>query len=47
MSVGLGFEKGEMRRRFLEPEPIQLFRPFKYKECFEERRSQWMLLLLP
>ncbi|KFZ16905.1 hypothetical protein V502_04834 [Pseudogymnoascus sp. VKM F-4520 (FW-2644)] len=30
MSVGLGFEKGEVRRRFLEPEPIQLFRSFKY-----------------
>ncbi|KFZ24930.1 hypothetical protein V502_00607 [Pseudogymnoascus sp. VKM F-4520 (FW-2644)] len=30
MSVGLGFEKGELRRRFLEPEPIQLFRSFKY-----------------
>jgi isopenicillin N synthase-like dioxygenase len=30
MSVGLGLEKGEVRRRVLEPEPIQLFRSFKY-----------------
>ena len=30
ISVGLGFDKGEVRRRFLEPEPIQLFRSFKY-----------------
>lgn len=30
MSLGLGFDKGEIRRRFLEPEPIQLFRSFKY-----------------
>jgi len=30
MSVGLGLEKGEVRRRLLEPEPIQLFRSFKY-----------------
>lgn len=30
MSVGLGLEKGEVRRRFLEPEPVQLFRAFKY-----------------
>jgi hypothetical protein len=30
MSVGLGMEKGEVRRRVLEPEPIQLFRAFKY-----------------
>lgn len=30
ISVGLGMEKGEVRRRLLEPEPIQLFRAFKY-----------------
>lgn len=30
ISVGLGLEKGEVRRRVLEPEPIQLFRAFKY-----------------
>ena len=30
VSVGLGLEKGEVRRRLLEPEPIQLFRAFKY-----------------
>jgi isopenicillin N synthase-like dioxygenase len=30
MSVGLGLEKGEVRKRVLEPEPIQLFRAFKY-----------------
>jgi isopenicillin N synthase-like dioxygenase len=30
MSVGMGLEKGELRRRFLDPEPIQLFRAFKY-----------------
>lgn len=30
MSVGLGLEKNEVRRRVLEPEPIQLFRAFKY-----------------
>jgi hypothetical protein len=30
MSVALGMEKGEVRRRVLEPEPIQLFRAFKY-----------------
>jgi isopenicillin N synthase-like dioxygenase len=30
ISVGLGLEKSEVRRRVLEPEPIQLFRSFKY-----------------
>jgi isopenicillin N synthase-like dioxygenase len=30
MSMGLGLEKEEVRRRVLEPEPIQLFRAFKY-----------------
>jgi isopenicillin N synthase-like dioxygenase len=30
ISVGLGLEKREVRRRILEPEPIQLFRSFKY-----------------
>jgi len=30
ISVGLGMEKGEVRKRVLEPEPIQLFRAFKY-----------------
>lgn len=30
MSVGLGLEKGEVRSRVLEPEPVQLFRAFKY-----------------
>ena len=30
MSVGLGLEKGEVRRRVLEPEPIQPFHSFKY-----------------
>jgi isopenicillin N synthase-like dioxygenase len=29
MSVGLGLEE-EVRKRFLEPEPVQLFRSFKY-----------------
>ncbi|WEW61046.1 hypothetical protein PRK78_006535 [Emydomyces testavorans] len=32
MSVGLGLEKGEVRQRVLEPEPIQLFRAFKYSK---------------
>ncbi|EFR04407.1 2OG-Fe(II) oxygenase [Nannizzia gypsea CBS 118893] len=32
MSVGLGWDKGEMRKRLLEPEPIQLFRAFKYSK---------------
>ncbi|GBF62401.1 iron/ascorbate oxidoreductase [Trichophyton mentagrophytes] len=32
MSVGLGWDKGEMRKRVLEPEPIQLFRAFKYSK---------------
>ncbi|KAK2812428.1 hypothetical protein FQN50_001429 [Emmonsiellopsis sp. PD_5] len=32
MSVGLGWDKGEMRRRVLEPEPVQLFRAFKYSK---------------
>lgn len=30
MSLGLGLDKSEVRRRVLEPEPIQLFRAFKY-----------------
>lgn len=30
MSLGLGLEKEEVRRLVLEPEPIQLFRSFKY-----------------
>ncbi|KAG5301906.1 2OG-Fe(II) oxygenase [Histoplasma ohiense] len=32
ISVGLGLEKEEVRRRILEPEPIQLFRAFKYSK---------------
>lgn len=32
ISVGLGLEEGEVRRRVLEPEPIQLFRSFKYSK---------------
>lgn len=32
MSVALGFEKEELRRRMLEPEPVQLFRAFKYSK---------------
>lgn len=30
ISVGLGLEKNEVRKGFLEPEPVQLFRSFKY-----------------
>lgn len=29
-SLGLGLEEGELRRRLLEPEPVVLFRCFKY-----------------
>jgi hypothetical protein len=32
ISAGLGLEKAEVRRRVLEPEPIQLFRAFKYSK---------------
>ncbi|KAK2788431.1 hypothetical protein FQN53_003577 [Emmonsiellopsis sp. PD_33] len=32
MSVGLGLDKGEVRRRVLDPEPVQLFRAFKYSK---------------
>ncbi|KIM42029.1 hypothetical protein M413DRAFT_27556 [Hebeloma cylindrosporum] len=32
MSVGLGLEKGQVRRLVLEPEPVQLFRVFKYSK---------------
>ncbi|KAK6498726.1 hypothetical protein TWF481_011301 [Arthrobotrys musiformis] len=30
MSVGLGLDRKEVKRRLLDPEPIQLFRSFKY-----------------
>jgi isopenicillin N synthase-like dioxygenase len=46
MSVGLGFEKGEPRRRFLEPEPIQLFRSFKYSAREGEHSDFGFLTLL-
>lgn len=38
MSVGLGLEQKEVRKRVLEPEPVQLFRTFKYlgREGFEK-----------
>ncbi|KAJ7772075.1 2OG-Fe(II) oxygenase [Mycena maculata] len=50
LSLGLGLEAGDLKARFLEPEPVALFRCFKYatleadvagEETYGNRRAQW------
>ncbi|PTB35341.1 hypothetical protein M441DRAFT_62822 [Trichoderma asperellum CBS 433.97] len=40
LSLGLKLEKNELRRAWLEPEPILLFRCFKYSPLLEATESQ-------